>query len=111
METLIHKVLPTILTFGITAFGIKYYLHFKYFKIVKKYPKGLTFWDFNNSILTYFIDQLSAFFPFFVKSKTIELNMEDLGKAKKLEKLIKLCLILIYIGLLMIPLGIKLQGV
>lgn len=98
-----------ILTIGVIAFGMKNYLHFKYFKITKNYPGELTYWNFNNSFATYFVDQISTFFPFFIKTQNTDLNKVDLNKLKTLEKYIKICLILFYVGILMIPLCLKLQ--
>ncbi len=109
MDIMIHRLMPAILTIGLLALGIKYYLHFMYFKIVKGYPKELSFWSFKNSMFSYFRDNLCAFLPFFIKNRK-ESELGDLKKVTRLKKFIIVCLILFYLGVTMISIGIILQG-
>ena len=104
MELIFWVIFPIIII-GFIALAIKNYLHFRYFKIVKNYPKGLDYFDFLWPFNKYFFDQLQVTFPFFLTEYKGGLSKEHADKAKRLEKYIFICLILFYLGISMIVIG------
>ncbi len=108
LELIIEYILPLTLGIGFVAFGIKVYLNFKYFKTVKNYPPDLTYFQFTRSF-KYFGEAIETILPFFLKNSLKTLTEDEKLICKKLEKYILICLIMFYIGILTIPIGIKLQ--
>jgi hypothetical protein len=108
LEFLIEYILPLIIGIGFVAFGMKVYFNFKYFKTVKNYQTNLTYFQFISSF-KHFRDAFETILPFFLKNSLKTLTEDEKLICRKLEKYILICLILFYIGMLTIPIGIKLQ--
>jgi hypothetical protein len=107
-DLIINIIFPIIFGLGIIALYIKSYLNFKYFKIAYHYPVNLKYFQFLGSF-KYFGDIFQIILPFFLKINLESLTDEEKLLCTKLEKYMFICLIIFYIGLLIIPLGIKLQ--
>jgi hypothetical protein len=105
-EIIIKYILPSFFILGMISMGIKGYLHFKYLKIIENYPKDLKFiW-----IGTYkFLDMFLIILPFFWNNNLDKLTNGQKAKCRLLEKLINICLIFFYFGVLSIIIGIKYQ--
>ena len=108
-DIIINIIFPFILGLGFIALHIKTYLNFKYFKIAYHYPVNLNFFQFLSSF-KHFGDSFQIILPFFLKINLESLTDEEKLLCTKLEKYMFICLIIFYLGLLFIPLGIKLQN-
>ena len=109
-ELIIKYIIPFLLGIGFVAFGMKVYFNFKYFKIVYGYPTDLTYFQFNGSFrFRYFWDSFETILPFYLKRNLEALTEDEKLICTKMEKYMFICLTLFYIGMLTIPIGIKLQ--
>jgi len=109
MELIVNVITPTLFAIGIFAWMLKYYLNFVYFKVVRDYPKDLSFSDFNRSMFSYFPEQVECFFPILLKSKRDDFDVKVMRKLKLLENAITVCIILAYLGVLTFIIGYYLQ--
>jgi hypothetical protein len=107
-ELIIEYILPFLLGIGFVAFGMKAYFNFKYFKIVYNYPTDLTYSQFISSF-RHFWAAFETILPFYLKNNLETLTEDEKLICRKLEKYMFICLTMFYIGLLTIPIGIKLQ--
>ncbi len=110
MDFVINIFLPAILTIGFISYCCKSYFHFLYLKIVKGYPKELSFYKFISFVNAHFFDRLEIIMPLLIKRNKESLSENEFKKAKLLEKRIIYCIILTVIGFLTIPIGLYLQN-
>jgi len=95
---LTNIIFPSLLLIGFIALGIKHFLNFKYFKIAYRYPSDLTYFKFLSSF-QYFIDIFLTIIPIYFKINLVNINDKEKLICRRLEKHMKICLILFYIGL------------
>lgn len=110
MYFIVKILLPIFLFIGFIAYYFKAYFHFSYLKIIKKYPKKLSFFRFSGFENVYFIDWFEIIIPFLFRRKKNNLSDSEIKKAIKLEKRIIICIIIFLSGFATIPLGIYLQN-
>lgn len=105
-EFLLQYILPFFFIWGCLSLGVKGYLHFKYLKIVENYPKDLKFIQIGSHN---FFDLFTITLPFFWRFRDDKIPHKHVNTCKLLEKLINICLIFFYLGILSLIIGIKLQ--
>ncbi len=110
IEIIVNIIMPIILFIGFLSYTLKTYYHFLYLRLVKNYPKELSFMRFMRFINEYFFDRFEIILPFLFKRNLKNLTTDDKEKAKHIEKIIFRLLIISIIGFSMIPLGIYLQN-
>ncbi len=111
MEFIINTVLPISLFIGFISYMLKCYYHFLYLKIIKKYLKGMSFFNFLGSINRYLIDRFEIILPFIFIRKNVKLTIDERKKVNYLRKrIILFLLIFIFSFVFVMPLGIYLQN-
>jgi len=108
IELTFRYILPFLLGIGFVALGLKGFFNFKYFKIVYNYPTELTYFQFIGSF-RHFWSAFQTLLPFYLKKNLETLTDDRKLICRKMEKYMFICLTMFYIGMLTIPLGIKLQ--
>jgi len=101
-------LLPILLMIGFIAMIFKTILHFKYCKIINGYPEELKFFQFLGKA-KYIKAQVSIVLPLFFETDKSSISEAKRVRCLKLERSIRMCLFLFYLGFLTIPIGIKLQ--
>lgn len=108
LDVLINIIFPSLLLIGFLALGIKHFLNFKYFKIAYRYPTNLTYFKFLSSF-RYFGDIFLTILPIYFKIRLENVTDREKQICEHLEKYMQICLTLFYIGLIIIPISLKLQ--
>jgi len=110
MDFIVKTLLPIVLFLGFISYCLKVYYHFSYLKIIKNYPKQLSFFMFLGFVNAYIIDRFEIILPFLLKRRKSNLTDAEVKIVVTLEKRIMICIILSIIGFATIPLGIYLQN-
>ena len=110
LQILVDYILPVTLSIGILAYGIKIILHFKILKLQNRFDGDISFIQFMQEPFKNFLDKITVCLPFYLPSKTLN-NEQNIKRIKQINKYIIICLILFWFGILMIPIGIKVQNI
>ena len=109
LENLISNTSPLVFFIGIIGYFVKTILHYNYLKRTNKNLENLNFLEFFGQF-KYRSEAIEAMLPFFLKKKNTEsLPEEDREECEQLEKYIKICLWIFYIGFIYMALAVFLN--